>query len=125
MKRPRPLYRLRLRRRWGKRSTWTGNDVRDVTVRQVSDDHWYAEGWMHCRCGREFHVYAGAPAEDEVRICVRINDGLCRTCKAWVHRCLGQCPDGNCTLGYWHRGRCKPLEIPDEWRRRARQEQVS
>lgn len=108
------LHRWRLWRLWGPRSTWNGNEVIDVTARQVRDDHWFAEGWSVCRCGKEFATWGGGPTEEQARQRALFADGLCRRCKAFIDRALDMCPDGNCTQGYRHRGRCTPFVVPPE-----------
>lgn len=119
------LWRIRLRRLWGPRSTWTGNNAHDVTATDRPDaplaSRWFAEGWSTCRCGKEFHVQAVGHTEDLARGFVHMRGSLCRACSALVARHTGRCPDGNCTLPYRHRGRCRPVEIPAELYEKARQ----
>lgn len=113
-------------RRWGPRKNWTGNNAHDITVTDRGEDwhggersRFYATGWTTCRCGKVRAISTDGQSDDLVRTMLELKGEMCRPCSAWTHKRANWCPDGNCTLGYEHKGRCQPLPPITELRRAA------
>lgn len=100
---------IALRKRWGPKTTWTGNDAHDIEIKNVQDSHYYVTAWSTCRCGKEFkfwHRWELSDPEEHIRTYMMLFGGLCKACSAWTAERADYCMEMECILGFNHKGRC-------------------